>query len=210
MPFGVENPCVVNIRSKIYVIGGYNDKAVWNNQFDIWSGRVNDVLLTKCIVEVQIILFSFERELKIMFLFNFFQPLDRVMIYDVNDKQWSEVPSLNIKRHQHACMVDRKTETIHVMGGYFLDSTETLDVANKKWILGPKLKVPLMDSAAVSSNSNDYVGYLVGGYTDDFATTSRIWGLQRSRMEWIEMSNNLKIPRFLHSVVNVKSTDIGC
>ena len=142
------------------------------------------------------------------------------MIYDINDKQWSEGPSLNIKRHEHACMVDPKTETIHVMGGKEhggiggLRSTETLKKGSKNWDMGAKLKEGLASSAAVSSNSNDYVGYLVGGrkWDDTYGsvTTPHVWGLQRSKMEWIEMSINLKIPRFSHSVVNVKSSDIGC
>ena len=54
LPYGIEKPCVVNIRSKIYMIGGYYGKAEWNAQFGIWTGAVRDVLFTKCIVKVHI------------------------------------------------------------------------------------------------------------------------------------------------------------
>ena len=89
------------------------------------------------------------------------------MIYDTNSKNWTEGPSLNIQRINHACIVDAKTETIHVMGGYDyhrskrLDSTEILKKGSKKWKMGPNLKEPVRDPAAVSSRSVEYVGYLV-------------------------------------------------
>jgi len=44
--------------------------------------------------------------------------LDTMWIYDSIHKNWTRGPSLNVKRHYHSCMVDQKTSTIHVMGGY--------------------------------------------------------------------------------------------
>ena len=88
------------------------------------------------------------------------------MIYDINNQNWTEGPSLNIKRTDPACMVDQKTETIHVMGGgnykwNYLSSTEILKKGSKKWEMGPYLKQSVVYSAAVSSWSVEYAGYLV-------------------------------------------------
>ena len=74
--------------------------------------------------------------------------------------------------------------------------------------MGPNLKQPVMYSAAVSSRSVEYVGYLVGGGTYDrkhhIFNPAKNWGLRRRDMEWIEMSRQLKIPRVGHSAVNVQ------
>ena len=140
------------------------------------------------------------------------QVTKRVMIYDINNQNWTEGPSLNIKRTDPACMVDQKTETIHVIGGgNYLNSTEILKKGSKKWEMGPYLEQPVIYSAAVSSWSIEYVGYLVGGETyRKGRKLAKTWGLRRSDMEWIEMPKQLKIPRTSHSVVNVESCEIGC
>ena len=140
------------------------------------------------------------------------------MIYDINNKKWTEGPSLNIKRRLHACMVDPKTGTIHVMGGNdskksnIFNSTETLKKGSKKWEMGPNLKQSVYRSAAVSSRSVEYVGYLIGGETYDgnIYSPAKTLGLRRRDMEWIEMSKQLKIPRKQCSVVNVQLGEIGC
>ena len=141
--------------------------------------------------------------------------IDRVMIYDTNQKNWTPGPSLNFKRIYPACMVDPKTETIHVMGGRDVlnrfDSTEILKKGRKTWEMGPSLKQSVINSAAVSSRSDEYVGYLVGGVTfDGYSHPAKTWGLRRRDMEWIEMPKQLKIPREHHSVVNVQLGEIGC
>ena len=110
-------------------------------------------------------------------------------------------------------MVDPRTDTIYVMGGAQELTTESLqwNQANSKWKMGSNLKERLASSAAVSSRSNKFVGYLVGGWTTDVLTpTSKIWGLRRYDMEWIEMSERLRIPRTGHSLVNVQLGEIGC
>ena len=135
------------------------------------------------------------------------------MIYDVSHKIWTQGPSLNIKRYSHACMVDPRTETIYVMGGAQEFTTESLqwNQANSKWKMGSKLKEHLANSAAVSSRSNKFVGYLVGGRTSNaLDNTSKIWGLRKHDMEWIEMSKRLRIPRNSHTLVNVQLSKIGC
>ena len=138
------------------------------------------------------------------------------MIYDVNHKNWTRGPSLNIRRYSHACMVDPRTETIYVMGGLRESTTESLqwNQANSKWKMGPNLKEELANSAAVSSRSNKFVGYLVGGRISNaiinLENTSKIWGLRKHDMEWIEMSKRLRIPRNSHTLVNVQLGEIGC
>ena len=102
-------------------------------------------------------------------------------------------------------------------------STEFLrwNDAKKIWKLGSNLTEPLASSAAISSRSDEFVGYLVGGRINNGVTmegqrstenerTSKIWGLRRSDMEWIEISKRLKIPRNRHSLVNVQPEEIRC
>ena len=125
-------------------------------------------------------------------------------IYDTIHKNWTQGPSLTVKRRWHACMVDLKTSTIHVMGGwgqndYRLSSTEKLKFndVNRKWEMASNLKEGASFSAAVSSRSNEFVGYLVGGRTNNYwEATSKIWGLRRSDQQWIETSKRLKIARY--------------
>ena len=121
---------------------------------------------------------------------------------------------MNVKRANHACMVDQKTSTIHVMGGRgqnynYLSSTEKLKFndVNRKWEMASNLKEPLQVSAAVSSRSNEFVGYLVGGTTNNGAT-SKIWVLRRSDQQWIETSKRLRIARSSHTVVNAYENQI--
>ena len=161
----------------------------------------------------------------------YFQVTNKVWIYDVAEKHWTPGPSLKTYRHDHSCMVDQKTETIHVLGGnnyrgLYLKTTETLKLneANTSWKMGPELKELLTYSAAVSSKSNVFVGYLIGGSTradsggdkryggqSDSRSTSKIWALQRTNMQWVELPKTLKFHRRLHTVVNVNDNQIpGC
>ena len=152
------------------------------------------------------------------FASSIFQYKDQVWIYDVKGKNWSEGPSLNVKRSQHVCIVDPKTKTIHVIGGYTmkqtrigqypkpLKSTETFNEANSKWEMGPNIKKSLLYSAAVSSRSNEYIGYIVGGTS----TTPKFWALRRRDMEWIEISKDFEVRRMMHSLVNMKKSAKSC
>ena len=134
-------------------------------------------------------------------------------IYDTIHKTWTNGPSLNVNRRNHACMVDQKTSTIHVMGGsgngYLYDrnyqslsSTEKLKFndANRKWEMASDLNEPLEDSVAVSSRSNEFVGYLIGGRINNYIT-GKIWGLRRSDKQWIDTSKRI-MPRKSHTVIN--------
>ena len=154
----------------------------------------------------------------------YFQVSNRVWIYDVTDKQWTRGPSLIKYRNSHSCMVDQKTETIYVLGGsdsrgYPSKTLQTLEFkdTNATWKMGPELRENIIHSAAVSSKSNRFIGYLIGGWTftdtgDSIRYgTSQIWALQRVDMQWIELSKTLKVPRYSHSVVNVDKNQIpGC
>ena len=156
----------------------------------------------------------------------YFQVTNRVWIYDVTDKQWTRGPSLITSRSRHSCMVDQKTETIYVLGGSDSRGIKTkttwtlkLKDADATWEMGPELKENIFSSAAVSSKSSKFIGYLVGGWTfedindssiltDIRYGTSQIWALQRTDMQWIELSKSLRSPRYSHSVVNVDKNQI--
>ena len=122
-------------------------------------------------------------------------------------------------------MVDQDTSTIHVMGGsnkygQIWSSTEKLkfDGHNETWEISSDLTEPLTKSVAVSSKSNEFIGYLVGGYNIQSGRdrngrergVSKIWGLQRSNIKWVELSKRLKTHHHSHTVVNVNSNDFSC
>ena len=114
-------------------------------------------------------------------------------------------------------MVDQKTSTIHIMGGWGrygprLSSTETLTYFNKTWEIssGSNLPVTLVWSAASASKSNDIIGYIIGG-SDGHDIIPRIWTLQRKDKQWVEIKRRLQTARWIHSIVNVRSNEIpGC
>lgn len=103
------------------------------------------------------------------------------------------------------------------MGGYdrtinYLSSTETLKYVNERWemSLGSYLPEPLYLSAASASRSNDIVGYLVGGVTSG-GLKSKIWYLRRSDFKYVEIKKRLQIPRYFHTLLNLRSNNIpGC
>jgi len=218
---------MLNVNETLYSVGGFYDWNHWKphgphttmetidlNYDREWSLRKLDFdVANHCMVNIGSMIY-------VVGGYSVYEEatIDRVMIYDINNKKWTEGPSLNIKRRQHACMVDPKTGTIHVMGGNdsknsnIFNSTETLKKGSKKWEMGPNLKQSVMRSAAVSSRSVEYVGYLVGGLTFDGLShqANKTWGLRRRDMEWVEMSKQLKIPRMYPSVVNVQLGEIGC
>ena len=86
----------------------------------------------------------------------------------------------------------------------------------EKWKIGTNtfevsssLPEGITGSAATSSNSNNYVGYLVGGDTNG-GYTNKVWGLRRRDETWVEMKS-LQQRRFEHSLVNLPVSDIpGC
>ena len=78
------------------------------------------------------------------------------------------------------------------------------------WESTTDLTEPLSSSAAVASNSNQFIGYVAGGNTNN-GLTDKIWGLRRTDLKWVEMTKRLQIPRYRHTMVNLASDDIpGC
>merc|ERR1719414_1617991 len=91
--------------------------------------------------------------------------VDTTWIYNIVKKDWTEGPKLNEKRYNHACLVDEETRTIHIMGGYGdngrLKSTEKWTFGTDAWIFGASLPKAIGFSAAVTSNSEETIGYLI-------------------------------------------------
>ena len=93
----------------------------------------------------------------------------------------------------------------------FLKSTEKWTFGTDAWVSGANLPETVQYSAAVNSNSEETIGYLVAGRTRNGAT-SKVWSLRRRDMKWIEDgSKRLKTPRHGHTVVNIPMDKIpGC
>merc|ERR1719328_982329 len=84
-----------------------------------------------------------------------------------------------------------------------LKSTEKWTFGTDSWVSGASLPEAVHYSAAVNSNSEETIGYLVAGYTDN-GVTSKVWSLRRRDMVWIEDdSKRLQTPRYRHTVVNI-------
>ena len=133
---------------------------------------------------------------------------------------------MNNKRSFHACLADQSTSSIHVMGGcqdpelewnsegIHLSSTETWTFGTDSWKPSANLPERVEKSAAVPSNSDEYVGYMVGGRTFGLKGerfSRKVWALRRKNMTWIEMNKKLETGRRRHSLVNVpEATVLGC
>ena len=121
---------------------------------------------------------------------------------------------MNEKRYDHACLVDEETRTIHIVGGWNngrLKSTEKWTFGTDSWVSGTNLPEAVSWSAAVNSNSEETIGYLIAGRTDN-GFSSKVWSLRRRDMTWIEDGTKiLKTPRYGHTVVNIPGDQIpGC
>jgi len=210
---------MVIIQNKIYSIGGWetentmetiklNATGAWNQQPMPFSVQYHCAV----VLDNNIIVIGGMDENR-----NY---LDTTWIYNVVKKDWTEGPKLNEKRYDHACLVDEETRTIHIIGGNGggkrlngekrLKSTEKWTFGTDAWIFGASLPEVVEHSAAVSSNSEETIGFLVGGFTD--RVTSKVWSLRRRDMMWIEDgSKTLQTPRSYHTVVNIPGDQIpGC
>ena len=86
-----------------------------------------------------------------------------------------------------------------------LKSTEKLNTQQKLfWEQTTDLPAPLFRSAAIASNSIDFIGYIAGGDGNN-GKTDKVWGLRQADMKWEEMRTRLQIPREAHTMVNVGS-----
>ena len=119
---------------------------------------------------------------------------------------------MNSKRLLHSCVMDETTSTVYVMGGW----TERFERNNstEKWIFGTdswqpstNLPIDLSGSSAVSSNSNEYIGYMAGGKTskgdNGKEETTKVWGLSREDNTWVEMNVTMQMARYEHTLLKI-------
>ena len=103
------------------------------------------------------------------------------------------------------------------MGGWsfdggLLDTTEKWTIGTNAWEASSVLPEKIDRSAAVSSNSQEYVGYMAGGDTNTDGTTNKIYALRRRDEQWIQLeSKSLQQRRDDHTLVNLGPSEIpGC
>ena len=101
------------------------------------------------------------------------------------------------------------------MGGWngaFLDTTEKWTTGTNAWEASSVLPEKIWYSEAVSSNSQEYVGYMAGGYTNTDGYTNKIYALRRRDEQWIQLeSKSLQQRRWGHTLVNLGPSEIpGC
>ena len=137
-------------------------------------------------------------------------------MFDIVNQTWSLGPEMSFERDDHSCMADEETSTIHVLGGYngrngALKSSEKWTLGTDSWVSSTSLPENIYRSAAVLSNSDEYIGYLAGGWADG-VITSKVWALRKRDMNWKEIaSKTFNIPRRSHALVNIPVDQVpGC
>ena len=134
-------------------------------------------------------------------------------MFNTENEEWSQGPSMNQKRSGHSCFYDDQTNSIFIVGGYngnHLATTEQWNLDTNQWITLLDLPEPLSYSAGVASKSEQFVGYVAGGYTE-FIGTNKIHGLRKTDLTWEVMPQQLKTARYYHSMVNLPVDQIpGC
>ena len=121
---------------------------------------------------------------------------------------------MNAKRNSHACVQDTVTSSIYIAGGYDqwkkLSSTEKWTLEENSWKHSANLPAPITWSSAVSSNSDEFIGYMAGGYSTWYSTKN-IYGLKRREKTWIKLNKTMKVGREEHALLNVPANQIlGC
>ena len=101
------------------------------------------------------------------------------------------------------------------MGGFngaLLDTTEKWTIGTNAWVTSSVLPKEISRSAAVFSNSQEYVGYMAGGLTNNDGNTNKIYALRRRDEQWIQLeSKSLQQRRYGHSLVNLGPYEVpGC
>ena len=101
------------------------------------------------------------------------------------------------------------------MGGYdgaYLDTTEKWTIGTNVWEASSVLPEKISYSAAVSSNSQEYVGYMAGGWTNKHINTDKVYALRRRDEQWIQFESKfLQQRRGYHSLVNLGPHEVpGC
>ena len=121
---------------------------------------------------------------------------------------------MNTKRYWHACFADTETSSIYIAGGEddqynWLSSTEKWSLEENSWKPSATLPEAIYSSSAVSSNSDKFIAYMVGGYPKRFS--KNIYGLKRREKTWIKLNKTMKTGRWKHSLLNIPTNQIlGC
>ena len=118
---------------------------------------------------------------------------------------------MKTKRYAHACFQDTETSSIYIAGGIDdqyneLISTEKWTLEENSWQPSANLPEAISYSSAVSSNTDEFIGYILPtGYSKD------IYGLRRRQMEWIKLNQKMKTGRYRHSLLNTPANQVlGC
>ena len=139
--------------------------------------------------------------------------MNTTWVFNTENEEWSQGPSLKGKRYRHSCFYDYQTNSVFVVGGFngnYLATTEQWNLDINQWITTPDLPQPLVYSAGVASKSSQFVGFLAGGWTNA-GRTNKVFGLRRNDLVWEVMPQQLKIARYHHSMVNLPYDEIpGC
>ena len=127
---------------------------------------------------------------------------------------------MNTKRKSHACFADHSTNSIYIVGGYDghwnrLSSTEKWTLGQSSWQPSANLSETITSSSAVSSNTDEFIGYMAGGYSNTRETGHRyvsdIYGLRRRDEAWIKLNKTMKTGRHSHSLLNIPANQVlGC
>ena len=123
---------------------------------------------------------------------------------------------MNAKRNSHACVQDTVTSSIYIAGGYDqwkkLSSTEKWTLEENSWKPLANLPEAIFRSSAVSSNTDEFIGYMVGGIEGyPWRYSKNIYGLKRREKTWIKLNKTIKIARYWQSLSNIPVIQIlGC
>ena len=130
---------------------------------------------------------------------------------------------MNTKRIWHACFADEASSSAYVIGGIddqrnALSSTEKWTFRQNSWQPSANLPEAISSSSAVSSHSQQFVGYMAGGWTGRYSkryhsriSSKDILGLKRSDMTWIKLNKTMQIGREGYSLLNIPSNQVlGC
>ena len=127
-----------------------------------------------------------------------FQGLSRrTFIYDVNENDWIDGPSLLKPRWRHSsCAIrseDGSTKSIIIVGGETdpppsINTTEILHLKDPKWVQGPELPLGIRYASCVELPlTSSFACVLIGGYTENGNYSSDVYGLNRRFTEWTHL-----------------------